>query len=54
MNLTKNQGLTQEGYAVPALLATPVVLLQLQVTVISHERKKDQEVLTTSGTYPWS
>ena len=22
--------------------------------VISHERGKDQEVLTTSGTYPWS
>jgi len=37
MNLTKNRGLTPEGYAVPALLATPVVLLQLQVTVISHE-----------------
>ena len=23
-------------------------------TVISHERGKDREVLTTSGTYPWS
>ena len=22
--------------------------------VISHERGKDREVLTTSGTYPWS
>ena len=22
--------------------------------VISHERRKDQEVSTTSGTYPWS
>ena len=22
--------------------------------VISHERRKDREVLTTSGTYPWS
>ena len=22
--------------------------------MISHERGKDQEVLTTSGTYPWS
>jgi hypothetical protein len=37
MNLTKNRGWIPEGYAVPALLAKPVVLLQLQVTVISHE-----------------
>jgi hypothetical protein len=30
------------------------VLLRYTNSVISHERGKDREVLTTSGTYPWS
>ena len=26
----------------------------ITIPVISHERRKDREVFTTSGTYPWS
>ena len=40
MNLTINRGLIPKGYAVPALLATSVVLLQLQVMVIDKSWMK--------------
>jgi len=51
-NPTKNQGLSgaPEGYVVPVPLVAPSVANP----VISHGRGKDREMLTTSGTYPWS
>jgi hypothetical protein len=55
----------QELPTLPEHLSSPLVFSGVRVTrsrrvnlvtypVISHERGKDREVFTTSGTYPWS
>jgi hypothetical protein len=43
-----NSGAPEE-WAVPGPLVAPVIN-----PVINHERGKEREVFTTSGTYPWS
>jgi hypothetical protein len=43
-----------EGQSVSAQLVAPVMLNLVTNPMISREWGKDQEVLTTSGTYPWS
>jgi hypothetical protein len=56
MNPTKNRGERRcSGRVSSSCSTSDTRRVNLVINpVISHERGKDREVLTTSGTYPWS